>query len=328
VAKLLKISGVLIILLVVVIVAGVLYLFTVFPKVPDASGVIVEKTPASIARGRYLANHVAICMDCHSQRDWRYFSGPPVPNTAGMGGELFGPEQGFPGKIYASNITPAAVQHWSEGELIRAVTMGVNNEGQALFPVMPYTEYKHLSQDDLHAIIAYLRTLPPIDNDIPETELDFPVNLIVRTMPAPYTPVAHPDTGNSIQYGRYLAKISGCEFCHTPEENNKKIAGMEFSGGMPFEIPGGTVTSVNITPDGETGIGFWDRDTFVEIFKSYATEGEEQTVLAGGDFNSVMPWVMYSGMRDSDLGAIYDYLRTVKPVSKEIERWAPADSQQ
>ena len=172
--------------------SGVWYVSNQLPNIPVDEGYRVASTPALIERGDYLANHVTLCIDCHSIREWDYFAGPPKPGTEGGGGDKVGPEHGLPGTIYGKNITPASVGEWSDAELARAITSGVSKDGSALFPMMPYTLYNNLSTEDLAAIIAYLRTLEPIKNDIPQRILDFPLGLIVNTMPVPYTPKATP----------------------------------------------------------------------------------------------------------------------------------------
>ena len=85
-------------------------------------------------------------MDCHSTRDWMRFAGPVVKGTEGKGGDKFDESIGFPGTIYAKNITPAALGNWTDGELVRAITMGINKKEEALFPMMPYMNFNHLSQ--------------------------------------------------------------------------------------------------------------------------------------------------------------------------------------
>ena len=128
----------------------------------------IKVTPQLIARGNYLANHVAVCMDCHGQRDWTRYSGPPLPGTKGIGGEVFNQQMGFPGVFYAKNITPGAISQWSDKELLRAITTGVRPGGEVLFPVMPYPYYRHLDPTDAAAIIAYLRSLPASNHKVPK----------------------------------------------------------------------------------------------------------------------------------------------------------------
>src|SRR5690606_35010597 len=119
-------------------------------------------------------------------------------------------------------------------------------------------------------------------------------------------------------YGEYLAEVAGCRFCHTQQENGKEVPGVAFAGGLELAFEAGVVVSANITPDPLTGIGGWTREAFVARFKAFA---DEVPAVADGDPNTVMPWSLYAGMTEEDLGAIYDYLRTVPPVELAVEKW-------
>lgn len=315
----LKILGIIVLLVIVVVAGGLTYLFTAFPKADPAPNVTIEATPERIERGRYLANHVSVCIDCHSTHDLRYFSGPVIPGTEGKGGEKF--EEPGMGFVYVRNITPAALGTWTDGEILRAMTAGVNNTGEALAPMMPYGIYRELSKEDAYAIVAYLRTLPPITNEIGEGKLEFPVNLIFRTIPKPAELNDGPNPADTLAYGKYLATVGGCHFCHTPAIKGEPVPGMDFAGGFDFTFPNGQVVrSANITPDEDTGLGAWTKDDFLSRFKEYE-QPEMRTIEVGeGDDQTVMPWTMYAGMTEADFSAIYAYLRTAKPVHNVVER--------
>jgi hypothetical protein len=301
--------------------AGAAWFLVRYPRVASPSTVIIQVTPARIERGRYLANHVAVCVDCHSTRDWNAFSGPIVPGTEGAGGEQFGKELGYPGTFYAANITPAGLGQWSDGEILRAITGGVTRSESALFPVMPYPSYRALSVDDAEAIVVYVRTLAPIAREIPPSQLDFPMNVLVRTFPEPYAPQPPPDRGRPVEYGRYLTTIARCPVCHTRSEGGRPILGMEYAGGATLDVPrAGRVKSANITPDSETGIGDWPLAFFIARFRDPASAGNRRVALRDRDFNTIMPWTMFAGMTDEDLGAIYAYLRTLRPVRNQVAR--------
>jgi len=109
--------------------------------------------------------------------------------------------------------------------------------------------------------------------------------------------------------------MAGCAECHSKVEKGTVVAGTEFGGGRTFDFPNGTVvTAPNITFDKTTGIGNWDRNLFIRKFKQYTDSGYTPRQLAPADFNTPMPWLMYSGMKNSDLAAIYAYLETVTPI--------------
>jgi mono/diheme cytochrome c family protein len=260
-------------------------------------------------------------MDCHSQRDWSLFAGPMVEGTEGQGGELFSREFGFPGNFYSKNITPYALNNWSDGELYRAITMGVSKDGSALFPVMPYHNYGQMADVDVHAIIAYLRTLKPITSTIPVREIDPPMNFIINTMPHKNTPAAAIPAQGTLEYGQYILTMASCGDCHTQQVKGAPVEGMEYAGGFEFKMPGYVVRSVNITPDAETGIGNWSKQQFVQRFKMYEDSSYKPHAIKQGEFNTVMPWNMYATMTEEDLGAMYDYLKTLKPVSNKVERY-------
>jgi len=312
--------------LAILAVGGVIYLNSAYPDVSEAPDITVERTPDRIARGEYLAMHVSMCIDCHSEREYSRFAAPVKTGTYGQGGELFGEQMGLPGNFYASNLTPANLGEWTDGELYRAITSGVGRDGRPLFPIMPYTHYGKMTREDIYSIIAYLRTLEPIEHDVPVSEAAFPMSLIMRTIPRePNHAASIPSTDDPVAYGKYVINAAGCAECHTPMEKGEFIEGMEYAGGMEFPLPGGTVRAVNITPDAETGIGGWTEEMFVQRFRSYADSVYAEPQLGPSDFNTIMPWRMYAGMTDQDLRAIFTYLKNeVKPVNNAVVRYTPA----
>jgi mono/diheme cytochrome c family protein len=297
------------------------YLFLALPKVSPPSTVKVVATPEKLARGEYLSRHVAGCVVCHGTRDWTRFSGPLQPGTEGRGSVF---EIGI-ASLHASNITPAGIGEWTDGELIRAMTEGVSRDGRPLFPLMPYDNFRTMAPDDLEAIVAYVRSLKPIPvvGPAPVTKINFPVNLIVRTMPGPAAPAPRPDPiTDRIAYGKYVTTMASCGHCHTPREGDPNVQGKEFAGGSPFELPGGRVQfSANITPDQRTGIGSWTEAQFVDRFKINA-QLDDETMQAQSGHRTEMPWRDYAGMTREDLSAIYLYLRTVPAVTNVVPRGA------
>ncbi|WP_234734243.1 c-type cytochrome [Tellurirhabdus bombi] len=302
-------------------IAGVLTFVKLgLPNVGEAPELKINPSAAQIERGRYLANHVNVCMDCHSSRDWSKFSGPPVAGTFGKGGDRFGPEMGFPGTFYARNITPAGIGEWTDGEIFRAISSGVKRDGSAIFPVMPHPAYGRMDQEDVKALVAYVRTLKPIQNTVPASEADFPMNFILNTIPQKPDFQKRPDTTNIVAYGKYLVNASACMDCHTKQEQGKPVEGMYMAGGRKFAMPGAVVTSANITPDAATGLGNWTKTAFIARFKSYdPASGYTPHSVKPGEKQSLMPWIMYAGMTEQDLGAMYEYLKTIKPVRNEVE---------
>lgn len=313
------------VIILIIVGAAVAYLKLGLPNIKAAPVLSIELTPERLARGEYLANHVAVCIDCHSMRDWSRFSGPPLEGTLGKGGDVFDQKFGFPGEYHAKNITPEGISHYSDGELFRTITTGVDKEGKALFPVMPFHYYGQMDEDDIKSIIAYIRTLKPIVNPVPGSKSDFPMSLIINTLPHEASFTKLPAKTDVVNYGKYLTNAASCIECHTKFEKGSLVAGTEFGGGREFPFPDGSIIrSANISPDEETGIGGWDEEVFVSLFHAYSDSTTINTKLNPGDFNSIMPWSMYGKMNDEDLKAIFAYLKTVKPISNSVVKYTPA----
>jgi mono/diheme cytochrome c family protein len=324
--KFLKILGILVLILIVGVIAGIIYFNSKYPDVDPAPEITVISTPEKIARGEYLANHVALCIDCHSERDWSLFAGPVTPGTEGQGGDIFDENMGFPGTIVSKNITPAALGTWSDGEIIRALTCGVNKDGTALFPLMPYPNLRQMSEEDIHSIVAYIRTLEAKENALPNTELNFPLNFIVKTIPfKQYEPLEPVNKADAKAYGKYLFTAASCNDCHTQAVEGVPVEGMELAGGTTFNTPWGVLKSANITPDNETGIGTWTKEFFVQRFKAYDPDSIAVVSVGPNEFNTIMPWIMYAGMTQEDIGAIYEYLMSVKPIKNKVTHFTPAE---
>jgi mono/diheme cytochrome c family protein len=182
---------------------------------------------------------------------------------------------------------------------------------------MPYRAYAELSDADASAIVAYLRTLPPVKSQVPPRQLNFPVSLFIKLAPRPLEgPVPEPNREDPVAYGRYLS--GGCEHCHSPVNGRgQKLAGREFSGGQEFKFSwGGSVVSANLTPD-PTGLGSWTKDQFIARFRGYA-EAAQHPVPVAKEHNTVMPWLSLSTLTDEDLGALYAFLRTLPPIDNRV----------
>ena len=322
---LLKIVGVLVVLVLVAAAAGVGYLYSRYPNVPPAGNFRIEATPERLARGKYLNDHVVGCTTCHTQRDWTRFSGPIKQELLGAGGEKFSLDPTH--ALYSKNITPAAIGSWTDGELRRAVAEGVSKDGTALFPLMPYPHFGVMDEEDLHAVLAHIRSLKAIASPapIPDRTLPFPLPLIVRTMPRVAQHQKRPAPEDKVAYGRYMTRIALCSDCHTPiDAQGTPLPGMDFAGGMEFTETGYRVRSANITPDADTGIGTWTEQQFIDKFKGFENPTNAVLSQAERPQNTVMPITAYAGMTREDLAAIYGYLRTLKPVVNRVEKFPDA----
>ena len=278
-----------------------------------------------LERGDYLVNHVAGCIDCHSKRDLAKYSGPVIPGTEGGGGFAFDQKLAMiPGVVYGRNITPdpeTGIGTWTDDEILRAMTQGISRNGDTLFPLMPYPNYNHMAKEDLLSIIAYIRTLKPIKNKVPQRQLMVPISMMY---PAPALQASidgnmRPPATDKAAYGGYLATFADCATCHSPMTEHGPDMSRPFAGGYPFD--GGTykVNSANITPDSATGIGTWTEERFLTKFTPYREEKNYNFTC--GKENTIMPLSVLAGMTDDDLKAIYAYLRTVKPISNKVEKW-------
>ncbi len=321
--KILKVAAYLIGVLVLLLIGAFAFLQLGFPKVDPAPELSIDHSQERIERGAYLANHVTVCMDCHSTRDFSLFSGPPAPGTLGAGGDRFDHSIGLPGVFYAKNITPHGISDYTDGELFRLITTGVTNDGRPMFPLMPYSYYGKMDPEDIYDIIAYVRSLPAVASEIPDSKADFPVNLILRTMPKNAEMVKKPEPSDQVAYGAYLVNASGCIECHTQvSPQGVIIPEVAYAGGRSFPFPdGSTVTSSNLTQCPDTGLGNWDEATFLGKFRQYTDSGYVNPKVSPGSFNTIMPWTMYAGMKDEDLKAIFAYLKTVQPIKNQVVKF-------
>ena len=325
--KLMKVLGIVVLFIVIVVGGLISYIKVALPNVGEPQTIKINYTPDRIERGKYLANHVNACMDCHSTRDWTKFAGPLTPGTLGKGGERFDQSIGFPGVYYSRNITPKGISRYTDGELYRVITTGVTKEGRPMFPVMPYPYYSKMDPDDIMSIIAYLRSLDPIENNVPESVSDFPMSIIINTIPKKAPGGTRPDEANTLAYGAYLVNAAGCIECHTQVNKGQIIPELAFSGGREFPLAtGGIVRSANITSSTETGIGNWTEDAFINRFKSYVDSNYKPQTVEKGAFNSYMPWTMYGGMKRSDLAAIYAYLHSLPAKENKVVKFTPSSA--
>jgi cytochrome c2 len=238
-----------------------------------------------------------------------------------MGGEEFNRHMGFPGIYYAANITPAGIGNWTDGEIYRAITTGVRKSGKPIFPVMPYQSFRMADPEDIKSVIVYIRTLESIQNTVPESKSDFPMSIIINTIPEKADPQKLPPANDSIASGKYLFTLAACHDCHTAFDNGKFKETMAMAGGRSFPMPGGTVYSANITPDKETGIGNWTRQMFIDRFTAYRDSAFSHRPVKPGEQQTVMPWTGFKNIKDGDLAKIYMYIQTLKPIRKSVVKF-------
>jgi len=295
------------------------------PGIPPLAKITINHKDSTLFnRGKYLATTVAICTDCHSQRDPNYFSWPVVEGQEGSGGPFLSRKAGydFPGESFTPNITPANIGKWSDAELYRTITTGIKPDGSTLYHAMPFWAFANADPEDIKAIIVYLRTLKPINNQTAGiTKVDLLPSLRSRLISRKADPVYLKNLKTAIDSGKYLVNIASCTDCHTPNKwADFKNEDLYLSGGVEFPMPtGGFVHSANLTPD-ESGLGVWSEDAFLAKFKSYRDSGAIFKVEPN-KLNSIMPWFAYSNMTDQDLKSIYAYLMSLKPVYNPVVKF-------
>jgi mono/diheme cytochrome c family protein len=311
---------------VLIIILIVIYVFVAGDGKFDAPYPDIQASNDStlIARGKFLAYGPAHCATCHVPMDkiLEIENGLEMPLMGGW--ELDIP----PGTFRAPNLTPdkeTGIGNMTDGEIARALRYSIGRDGRLLIPVMPFQE---LSDEDLTAIISYLRSETPVKNQVPPSEFKFLGKaLMAFGALKPAGPKNEPPKSvardTTVAYGKYLANsVANCYGCHTNRDlQSGAFIGEPFAGGfyMPPEpfSEGFSFVTPNLTPDPETGIiSDWDEDLFLDRFNS-------GRVYKG----TPMPWGAYSRMPDEDVKAIYRYLKTLKPVHNNIEKlvYAPGE---
>ena len=258
------------------------------------SGAAIAETP--LERGTYLMQSIVACGNCHT---------PKGPNGEIPGMELAG---GFkfdepPFTAYASNITPdkdTGIGNWTDAQLIKAIREGIRPDGSIIGPPMPIVLYRGLSDTDAKAIVAYLRNIKPVKNEVPKSEYRIP-------LPPAYGPpvgqVADVAKSDKVAYGAYLAGPAGhCLECHTPMgQRGRDFQNQLGAGGFEFHGPWGTSVAVNITPTGLKSRS--DAD-----IKKMVTTG---TRPDGSRMLPPMAYPYYANISAEDLDALVAYLRTL-----------------
>ncbi len=267
---------------------------------------------AVIARGRYLAYGPAHCAACHvSPQDTATLRAGGEPPLSG--GHAFDIP---PGIFYVPNLTPdsaTGIGRRTDGELARVLRHSVRADGRV---VVPFMTAQNASDEDLTALISFLRSQPSVQHEVPPhhpTLLGKVVLAFVMTPQGPRgTPPATTPREVSVERGAYLANgLAACVGCHTARSFvTGAYIGPLFAGGTPEPLesdPTRELAPPNLTPDTATGrIARWTEDAFVARFRIPRVIPE-----------SIMPWEFFARMSDDDLRSIYRYLRSLPPVRHE-----------
>jgi mono/diheme cytochrome c family protein len=311
------------VLLVIVVLAAIGITFTISwhpfigPRARTTTSRTFDRTPERLARGKYIAEGVSGCMECHTPHDWTSRGSAMAAGSLGSGEEM--PLKDLPGRIIAPNITPdieTGAGAWTDDQLARAIREGVGHDGRALFNLMPYEHFREMSDEDVASVVVYLRSLPPVRHELPMTEMIFPVKYLIRNVPQPVNdPVPAPDFSTPLKRGTYMSKMAACSDCHTPmDDHGQKLGGLDWAGGQVMEGPFGRVATANITSD-PSGIPYYDEKMFIDMIHS-------GTVRARA-LNPIMPFAFYSGMTDQDLSAIFAFVHQLPPVKHHVDNTEP-----
>ncbi len=289
------------------------------PKARAVSTTPFEKTEARLARGKYLVEGPAACFHCHSEHDFTNEEYPRIEAKKGAGWVMPIPELNH---IASRNITPdseTGIGLWSDDEVARAIREGVRRDGTALFPLMPYLAFAAMDDEDVKAIVAYLRTIPAVRNVVPKRDLPGPLEYLVNTMPKPLAAPqpSHPSS-TAVERGKYLVTMAECVACHTAaDEKGLLLPGVAYGGGGIFHDPGQRdkeVFSLNITPD-PSGIAHYDESLFIETIRTGKVKG--RTV------NHIMPFESFRNITDADLSDMFAFLKTLAPVKHRVSNTDP-----
>ncbi len=314
--------------LAVIIFGFVLFVQTSWNKTYDVQypDLIVRTDSATIAHGQYLVHGPAHCIGCHVGSVEEIIRAGKGENVALQGGISF--VLGPLGTIYPANLTPdteTGIGRYSDGEIFRMMRHAVKPNGMAtLTPMMPFW---NMADEDLIAVVSYLRSLDPVHNVVPEPKWSF-LGKVVRVMAPTFKPVFEPEAAirapalaPTAERGEYLARyVANCVGCHTPRDQMTfEAIGPEFSGGMEFEPlaelskalnvdPNIWTRSTNLTPHASGVLGkFKSQDDWIERFR-------QGRIIP----NSPMDWGAFSKMTDDDLGALWIFLNTLDPVDHDV----------
>src|SRR4051812_21451458 len=260
---------------------------------------------APAERGKYLVNPIMTCQNCHTPKGER---GAPIFERDLSSG-LSWDEPPF--KVSASNITQdkeTGIGNWSDADIKRVLRTGQSPKGVHIAMVMPTGFYHIMTDRDLDAVVAYLRTIKPIANRVADPVYQMPqAEVVPPGADKPLTEAVILDSakGDKVKKGFYLATIAHCMECHTPMGPKGREFGDKLgAGGFEFEGPWGKSVSRNITSSKTKGIGEW---TDAEI-KRAITQGVSKD---GSKLKPPMGYEYYAKVSDADLDAIVAWLRTV-----------------
>lgn len=278
----------------------------VFLRIAACAALVASSTTAwaqddaLMVRGKYLAEGVVACANCHIARGDK---GQPLFDQGMSGGMLF-EDTAF--KAYAANITPDAqtgIGKWTDAQLARAIREGIRPDGSLIGPPMPIPFYRKLSDTDLAAIITYVKAQPPVHHVVEKSSYHIP---LPPNYGPPVAQIKTPATTNTLKYGEYLANIGHCMDCHTPRDSKGMLLMDHLgAGGQALKGPAGEVITPNLTPD-PSGLKTWSDQQIERAIR----EGIDKN---GDRLQPIMAFNWYKNISDPDMRALITYLRSLKP---------------
>jgi mono/diheme cytochrome c family protein len=261
------------------------------------AGAAYADTP--LERGSYLVNTIMTCGNCHSPK------GPPnVVAGKDFSGGLRFESPAF--DVTAPNITQdkdTGIGTWSAADIKKLLLDNARPNGTQIV-VMPTGFYRILLPSDLDAVVAYLQSVKPVSNKVPDPTYKLPATH--QIFPGAEKPIDPADLNDKVKRGFYLATIGHCMECHSPRVRGQLDLSNIGAGGQEFPGPWGVVKSANITSSRTMGLGDW---TDAQI-KQAITQGVDKD---GKKLTGPMGFQYYSRMTDGDLDAVIAWLRTVPP---------------
>ncbi len=313
--KALKIIGIILLTIVVVGLIGYIYINSSdIPKYKTLHiNYTVKSDSRSVARGKKLV--LMLCANCHINHETGKLTGVKMLDAPAEFGD-----------IYSQNITDDknyGIGKWTDGELLYLLRTGIKNNGQYAPPYM--VKLPTMADEDINAIISFLRSDDPLviadpTPDIP-TNPSFLTKLLCRVawkpFPLPEKRIILPDSTNTIALGKYLAANLDCFSCHSADFKTNNFLQPELSAGYfgggnkPLDREGRVKPTPNLTLDKETGIGNWSKEQFIRAVRFGIKDGENALTY---------PMTPYNQLTETEINAIYQYLKTIPPIKNKVQR--------
>ena len=286
----------------------------------------VSSTAERLARGSYIVNQASSCGTCHTPREGGSILGGERTDAFLAGGMVI-TEAELGATLAMPNITPdveTGIGGWSDDEIMRAIRDGIGQDGHLLIPMMPFTSYQYMSDEDLRSVVAFLRSVPPVKNKVDRSVNDLPFMAgfmlnrgVAHHLPAKNVTAPPPPSrgGDQHKYGEYVARLGHCWECHSDKSGRGPDEEWMFGGGQrlaPNNI--GAVYIRNLTPDPETGLG---RYTAAQLKQSLRDGKRLDGKPMAPPMSLFMPHI--SGLTDEDMDALISYLRAQKPIKNQVK---------